>query len=363
MNDLIGGVTMSGSGEIIGDIATGALIARAVEPGHGEGSGDDGHTHERACLNCNTALIGSHCHACGQTAHVHRTLSAFFHDLLHGVFHFEGKIWRTLPLLAWRPGRLTREYIEGRRASYVSPIALFLFVVFLTFAVFNTIGNPLHFDPNATNNVAGARAAAAQELKALEQKKADAEKRGVVLPEIDGQIAGARSALEALTAVGNGKLPDQIASSDSSSEISTVDAINQTWRKAKENPELLVYKLQSSAYKFSWLLIPLSVPFLWLLFPFSRRFRLYDHIVFVTYSLSFMLLLLAAVSVLTVWGSANWLVAVLLAYAPFHMYRQLRDAYALNRFGAWWRTWFLSAFALVALALFAVALTLMVAAG
>lgn len=66
---------------------------------------------------------------------MHRTLGAFFHDLLHGVFHFEGKIWRTLPLLAWNPGRLTREYIDGRRASYVSPIALFLFSVFLMFAM------------------------------------------------------------------------------------------------------------------------------------------------------------------------------------------------------------------------------------
>ena len=60
-----------------------------------------------------------------------RTLSAFWHDLLHGVFHFEGKIWRTLPMLAWRPGVLTRSYIEGKRATYVSPIALFLFSAFL----------------------------------------------------------------------------------------------------------------------------------------------------------------------------------------------------------------------------------------
>ena len=52
-----------------------------------------------------------------------------------------------LPLLALQPGKLTREYIDGRRASYVSPIALFLFVVFLTFAVFNaTGGNAMKFD-------------------------------------------------------------------------------------------------------------------------------------------------------------------------------------------------------------------------
>ena len=119
---------MAGSEEVVGDIAAGALAARAIEPAHGE-VGADGHTHEAACLNCGTVLVGPHCHGCGQAAHVHRTLGAFFHDLLHGVFHFEGKIWRTLPMLAWQPGRLTREYIDGRRASYVSPIALFLFSV------------------------------------------------------------------------------------------------------------------------------------------------------------------------------------------------------------------------------------------
>ena len=123
--------------EGLADAGTGAAFARAAEPAAGEGAG---HTHEGACLNCGTALVGSHCHACGQRAHVHRTLAAFFHDLLHGVLHFEGKTWRTIPLLVWKPGRLTREYIDGKRASYVSPIALFLFVVFLSFALFNALG-------------------------------------------------------------------------------------------------------------------------------------------------------------------------------------------------------------------------------
>ena len=128
-----GSAAMTGGGEIIGDLAQSALTARAVEPVHGEGG--DGHSHETVCLNCGTVLVGSHCHQCGQAAHVHKTIGAFFHDLLHGVFHFEGKIWRTLPLLAFKPGKLTREYVDGRRASYVSPVALFLFAVFLLFAV------------------------------------------------------------------------------------------------------------------------------------------------------------------------------------------------------------------------------------
>lgn len=135
--------------ETLGDMAGALAAARTVEPTAGEHRAD-GHTHESACLNCATPLVGSHCHACGQAAHVHKTLGAFFHDLLHGVFHFEGKIWRTLPLLVTKPGKLTREYIDGRRASYVSPIALFLFCVFALFTTINSLGGDIGASVNTT---------------------------------------------------------------------------------------------------------------------------------------------------------------------------------------------------------------------
>ena len=128
-----------GEFEALGDAVTGGLLGRAVEPKAGE-AGADGHTHERNCLNCGMLLVGDFCHSCGQHAHVHRTLTAFFHDLLHGVLHFEGKIWNTLPLLVWKPGELTRRYVDGQRASFVSPIALFLFSVFLMFAAVSLLG-------------------------------------------------------------------------------------------------------------------------------------------------------------------------------------------------------------------------------
>ena len=72
--------------------------------------------------------------------------------------------------------------------------------------------------------------------------------------------------------------------------------VNDAIQRAKSNPQLAIYKLQDAASKFAWALIPISVPFLWLLFPFSRRFRLYDHSVFVTYSLGFMMLLVGSLS-------------------------------------------------------------------
>ena len=125
--------------------------------------------------------------------------------------------------------------------------------------------------------------------------------------------------------------------------------------KAQKNPELVVTKVQDAASKFSWLLIPLSLPFLWLLFPFSRRYRLYDHTVFVTYSLSFMMILVIAGGLLVAAG-ASGTAGLLFLVPPFHMYRQLKGAYQLGRFGALWRTIALTVFAFVAVSLFVVLL-------
>jgi hypothetical protein len=341
---------MSGS-EVIGDIAQGALTARAIEPAHGEAS--DGHTHESACLNCGTALVGSHCHACGQAAHVHRTLGAFFHDLLHGVFHFEGKIWRTLPMLAFRPGQLTREYIDGRRASYVSPIALFLFSVFLLFAAIHALagdGVDQAINPNVDSALAEARSDLA-DLEATRTRRL-ADSRDVSA--LDTKIANERAAITKLgdlRARGITEVPEDLRGTIWHSDIGWLDALI---KKASANPQLLLYKMQTSAYKYSWLLIPISVPFVWLLFPFSRRFGLYDHTVFVTYSLSFMTLLVIALS-LAGWAGMAYVGALAVLLPPLHLYRQLKGTYALSRFGAVWRLAALLIVCLTALILFALA--------
>src|SRR3954469_11640769 len=130
-----------GEFEAVADAVTGGLLGRAVEPRAGEAAAD-GHTNEKNCLNCGTALVGSYCHTCGQHAHAHRTLRAFAQDFLTGALNFEGKTLKTLPLLAGRPGDLTRRYINGQRARFVSPLALFLFSVFLLFAVLQLVSGP-----------------------------------------------------------------------------------------------------------------------------------------------------------------------------------------------------------------------------
>jgi hypothetical protein len=150
--------------------------------------------------------------------------------------------------------------------------------------------------------------------------------------------------------------------------VSGADSVNawfsHSYRKAKENPKLLAYKLQSNAYKFSWALIPISVPFLWLLFLHRRRYRryrAYDHTVFVTYSIAFMSLGVIALSLLRLIGVPEVIAGfAIMLVPPLHIYRQLRGAYELSRWSAIWRTLVLIVFAFVAAGLF---FTLLLALG
>lgn len=334
--------------EPLAEVATGGVLSRAVEPQAGE-VGPDGHTHESNCLNCGTALAGDYCHRCGQRGHVHRSLHAFGHDLLHGVFHFEGKIWRTLPMLAWRPGELTRRYIEGQRARFVSPIALFLFCVFLMFAVLGLTGT---LPGGSGDSIRAAIDNSAQEQRAvvarLEAQRAEALSRNQPTAEIDRKLRGARDDLQVTEAFRDRGVLELNAAEE---QATVAPWLRGPIEKLAKNPELLLYKLKTNAYKFSWMLIPLSVPFMWLLFPLSRRFRMYDHTVFVTYSLCFMTLL-AILGALAMRTGFGWIAALLWFVPPLHIYRQLKGAYQLSRISALWRTVALVAITIVTSTLF-----------
>jgi len=327
--------------EAVGDAVTGSFVGRAVEPAAGERS--EGRSEETSCLNCGTELLGSFCHACGQHRHVHRTLHAFWHDLLHGVFHFEGKTWNTLPLLAWKPGELTRRYIEGQRARFVSPIALFLFSVFLMFAAVGLLGGG-NAAVSTRKNLDSELAADQQKLASLQAIRSNVA-AGAAASKIDREIADTKEEISVIQGAKSGNLQQAGA------VTSDLPFLRNALPKLAKNPELLIYKVKTEAYKFSWALIPISVPFVWLLFPFSRRFKLYDHTVFVTYSLCFMTLLVVAGAILGAIGLGS-VTGLLFLVPPIHMYRQLKGAYGLTRWEAAWRASLLTLFAVTAITLF-----------
>ncbi|HEX5687802.1 MAG TPA: DUF3667 domain-containing protein [Ideonella sp.] len=89
-----------------------------------------------ACRNCGTALPDpkpNYCGHCGQETHLKPpTLLEFAQQFGGSYISMEGALWRTLLLLLFLPGRLTREYLNGRKRRYVLPLRLYLTISVIT---------------------------------------------------------------------------------------------------------------------------------------------------------------------------------------------------------------------------------------
>lgn len=242
-----------------------------------------------ACANCATPLVGAYCHACGQKAHLHHRLSHLLEEVVEGVTHFDGRLWRTLPLLAFNPGRLSREYREGRRARFVAPMHIFLFAIFLLFLLPMFTGRHLiSIEPLAAGQAPTVVVGEGRATPLREKAKADTER-----PKLE-------SYLEA---------------------------------KA-EDGKYYSYKIESLAYKLAFVMAPISMAILWVLtLGRGRRWTAYDHAVVALYGLGFLALLLCLQN-LAPRAIADPVAQVGGVAAALHATVHLRGAYGLSWAGA-----------------------------
>ena len=343
--------------EAAGALVTAGLAANALDRPAGDG-GQSG-----ACANCGTALSGPFCSKCGQRALLHRSIGDVFHEFLHGITHFDGKAWTTLPMLLFRPGRLIRSYIDGHRARYVAPVPLFLMVVFLMFFVLSFVSIN---DTVGTADQGSGQAAVASDKAGIAKALADID-AGIIEAKARGdtaKLAELEAGRRLVTAVGvpganvsvTDKIADEIEASARSGKLKVntgVKALDAKGSEALKNPRLVLYKLQTKAYKLSFLLVPMSLPWLWLVFLWKRGVGVYDHAIFALYSISFMSLLFIAGSLALTANIVTEAFWVPLLLAPsLHMFASLRGAYGLGVFSAGWRTVYLSIAAAFTLSLY-----------
>ena len=349
---------LSAAGQLA-DAGLAASVFESSAPGHGKAS---------HCANCRAPLVGAYCHACGQSGSIHRSVPHLFEELLHGVLHFDGKLWRTVPLLFFRPGALTYRYVHGQRVRFVSPIGLFLFSVFLMFFTISTWSSAPKSSADRLSELRSDLTEATQDLKDAETDLLDAksEQNDKAIKAAEKAQARAKAALDAAQA--NLSLAENAKDQNQKPEIA--DDVDQPWqsqlrdyadspkfnsnfsfikspemlshlRKSLRSPELLIYKIKGAASEFSFLLIPMSLPLFWIMFLFRRNVHTFDHVIFSLHSLSFMALFvsvwLAAESAHVPGMYLGWALLV----PPFHVFVHLKGAYHLGFWGAVWRTWFL----------------------
>ena len=90
------------------------------------------------CLNCGTESGGKFCPECGQEMEVKRLkVKTIFHDVTHGILHWENSILKTFKQVLLYPGVSAKNYISGLRKSYVKPFSYFIFIQTVYVVIFH----------------------------------------------------------------------------------------------------------------------------------------------------------------------------------------------------------------------------------
>ncbi|MFI5158597.1 MAG: DUF3667 domain-containing protein [Sphingobacteriales bacterium] len=107
---------------------------------------------ENDCLNCGTILEGKYCHNCGQENL--QMKESFGHMMNHAIsdyFHFDDQFFHTIKPLFFKPGFLSLEYLGGRRARYLHPVKMYIFISLVYFVLLFQPG----FHPTDPHNTDG----------------------------------------------------------------------------------------------------------------------------------------------------------------------------------------------------------------
>jgi len=108
-------------------------------PLEGDGIPDENQSH--FCLSCEEPLVDLYCGNCGQkNDNYRRSLFSLAKEAFISLTAVENRIWRTWAALLFKPGKVAREYANGRRMHWSSPIRVYIFMSILLFGFMEITG-------------------------------------------------------------------------------------------------------------------------------------------------------------------------------------------------------------------------------
>lgn len=316
------------------------------------------------CLNCGTPLTGQYCGNCGQRART-RLISMWelVRDAFGDLFELDSRLWKTLIPLLIRPGKLTRDYLEGRRARYMPPFRTYLVLslIFFVVAFFNPREDlSVFFEPEPPPS---AEELAQQEAAAAEDRAREEEKRRLALERVkrlnaEGKIS---DAVVAEIADDDDDFTIRINGEDSNSLFEDCDTVSfqdedddfPEWvkerfsderlkvicerNKARGNDNLVEALLDNIPVALI-VLLPMMALVLKILYPLSRRYFVEHLLFFVHFHAFFFLILTLQVLFARFMGLfgredsvvdsiASLLLVVASLYIPVYLYKAMRHVY------------------------------------
>jgi len=317
-----------------------------------------------ACLNCGAPLQGQYCARCGQRARG-RLISIWelVRDAVGDLFELDSRLWRTVIPLMFRPGKLTHDYLIGRRARFMPPFRTYLVLSIVFFLV-------AFFDPQQQLGILYEPEASHSETAARQQKTADEIRRevlddlaaeGIYVPRRDSDQAPTVPEAE----TGPEREGEQTESNglnvqvrpsgglDVNCDLGDFTARGPDWftrRVTRERVQHIcdsvvadsgrsfVNRLLDNIPAALFVLLPLMALVLKMLYPLSKRYYV-EHLLFVLHFHAFFFLILTLEILFS--RMAGWLafpaivtnlsVFIVSLYVPVYLYKAMRRVYAQGR--------------------------------
>lgn len=293
------------------------------------------------CLNCQTPLDqekDNFCPSCGQVNNVKKeTAIGLVRELVEEFLHLDSKVMRSLVPLLFKPGYLTVDYNNGRRARYFHPVRMFLT---LTVVFFIISGLTDKTSPSAKKEPQDATAvldSLAEDFKNADSTLVYDTEEGFVKEPLrpdSGQKVGFSWAFGEVTVD-----PDSLQSYLDKG-ITDPDALMDTFKIHKDFFNKFVFtqvvKKQQGGFKrigdyykskLPWLLFSLMPVFAFVLYLFYIRKKIFfvDHLICAFHLHSAVFVLLSIVSLLDLFIPFD--IGWLLLYVPAYYFLTLKNVY------------------------------------
>ena len=266
---------------------------------------------DKTCLNCGHTVEEIFCPHCGQeNTETRQPFYFLFTHFIEDFTHYDGQFWKTIKYLLVRPGKLTKEYILGKRQIYVAPVKLYIFISFITFLLPGII-------PQTTQAEAGENTSQAEQREATKKVLDELQEERIITDETHKNAKSITDSLQIKdslnqeTILRNGDIFDPDTAFGNAHTLKEYDSIyakkgglafmisRPCVKKIFELKEsgltrdqiINKYKetLISTIPKALFIYLPVFAFFLWL-FHDKKRWWYFDHGVFTLHYFSFLLL-------------------------------------------------------------------------
>ncbi|MGK4568449.1 DUF3667 domain-containing protein [Flavobacterium sp. 3HN19-14] len=232
---------------------------------------------DKTCLNCNYVVENRFCPNCGQeNTETRKTFHHLFFHFFEDLTHYENAFWKTIKNLILRPASLTKEYLSGKRMSYLAPVRLYIFISFVTFLVLSLL-------PSNSDEIIKSGTIKDDNGRAFTEKQRDS-----LMHEVSNFDIGYKSVKE-LDSVQRAEKADEKMGNIEYWFAKKATEVREKHYTNEELKDKFVESFVHNIPKVLFLYMPFFAFILWL-FHDKKKWYYFDHGIFTLHYFSFLLL-------------------------------------------------------------------------